>query len=139
MSNRSSSEESARDQGRKAKGRAAIGRQGEEEAARHLQVAGYCILERNFRTRRGEIDIVAEQRDGRGLILVFVEVKVLDSLPPEAVAYSVNARKRRTIRGVAEAYLYAHPERKQDRVRFDVIVLQNGFRDLQHLEAAFTD
>src|SRR2546422_8060575 len=53
-------------------GRSVLGEEGERAAARFLEARGYRILERNYRTRRGEIDLIAE--DGR--ILVFVEVKV---------------------------------------------------------------
>jgi putative endonuclease len=51
--------------------RAALGRHGEDLAAEHLRKAGYRILERNVRTRHGEIDIIAED----GECLVFVEVE----------------------------------------------------------------
>src|SRR2546427_10569892 len=53
-------------------GRSVLGKEGERVAAQFLEARGYRILERNYRTRRGEIDLIAE--DGR--ILVFVEVKV---------------------------------------------------------------
>src|SRR5438876_11445110 len=53
-------------------GRSVLGEEGERAAARFLEARGYRILERNYRTRRGEIDLIAE--DGR--VLVFVEVKV---------------------------------------------------------------
>src|SRR2546422_8671440 len=53
-------------------GRSALGKEGERVASRFLEARGYRIQERNYRTRRGEIDLIAE--DGR--ILVFVEVKV---------------------------------------------------------------
>src|SRR2546425_10313239 len=53
-------------------GRSVLGEEGERAAARFLEARGYRILERNYRTRRGEIDLIAE--DGR--MLVFVEVKV---------------------------------------------------------------
>src|SRR5207247_9286437 len=53
-------------------GRSVLGEEGERAASRFLEARGYRILERNYRTRRGEIDLIAE--DGR--ILVFVEVKV---------------------------------------------------------------
>ncbi|CAG0930904.1 partial hypothetical protein, partial [Planctomycetaceae bacterium] len=53
----------------------AIGKQGEDEAAAFLEGKGYAVLERNYRCRYGEIDIVA--RDGR--TVVFVEVKTRGS------------------------------------------------------------
>src|SRR2546428_9176136 len=53
-------------------GRSVLGEEGERAAARFLEARGYRILERNYRTRRGEIDLIAEDRR----MLVFVEVKV---------------------------------------------------------------
>jgi putative endonuclease len=72
-----------------------IGRIGEREALRFLKENGYRILERNFRTPFGEIDIVAE----RGRTLVFVEVKtrLTDSLGPPLLSVT-KIKERRIIR-----------------------------------------
>src|SRR5437879_12187458 len=73
-------------------GRSVLGAEGERVASRFLEARGYRILERNYRTRRGEIDLIAE--DGR--ILVFVEVKVrLDDRfggPAAAISRAKQAR-----------------------------------------------
>ncbi len=62
-----------------------LGREGEERGVRYLKALGYKILSRNFRTRFGEIDIIAKDRD----IIVFVEVKTRSDnsfgLPHESV------------------------------------------------------
>ena len=72
----------------------AVGRYGEDVAARHLTEAGLVVLERNWRCREGEIDIVA--RDGD--VLVVCEVKTRRSTtygtPLEAVTYRKAARQR---------------------------------------------
>src|SRR3989475_12933852 len=82
-------------------GRSVLGEEGERAAARFLEARGYRILERNYRTRRGEIDLIAE--DGR--ILVFVEVKVrLDDRFGGPAAAITRAKQARIAR-LAQQYL----------------------------------
>lgn len=99
--------------------RQGLGRLGERLAAEKLSDAGYQILERNFRCRYGEIDIIA--RDGEDL--VFVEVKTRRGnaygLPEEAVTW----RKQRTIIQVAEYYLALY-EYVACSWRIDVVAVQ---------------
>lgn len=91
------------------------GRAGEEKAARYLRRRGWRIAARNFRTRWGEIDLVAE----KGGVRAFVEVKTrADSRFAEAREAVTPAKQRRLIAS-AEAYLAAHPGELQPR--FDVI------------------
>jgi len=99
-----------------ASGHTEVGRKGEEAAARHLQSLGYVILERRFRTRAGEIDLVA--RDGN--TLVFVEVKARTSLACGRPAEAVDARKRGRIARVASLYL-ARECGRESPCRFDVV------------------
>jgi putative endonuclease len=99
-----------------------LGRRGEEAAARHLEARGYRVLERGFRTRAGEIDIVAEDRG----TLVFVEVKARSSLacgyPSEAVGW----RKRVHLLRAAALYLLGHGGADRP-CRFDVVeVVEDG-------------
>ena len=78
---------------------------------------GYAILARNYRTKLGEIDIIA--RDGE--TLVFVEVKTRrqnDPVPPEA---SVNANKQRHIHRVAQLYLTEKHLPYETNCRIDVV------------------
>lgn len=116
--------------------RRAVGKRGEEEAARFLQKRGFAILDRNVRSRLGEIDLVA--RDGKAL--VFVEVRTQrerEGDPPEA---SVRAGKQRRLGRLAQQYL------KWKRLgevpcRFDVVAVTLDAADrvttLRHLPAAF--
>ncbi|MEO6893035.1 MAG: YraN family protein [Ktedonobacteraceae bacterium] len=96
-----------------------LGRAGERLAERTLVDRGYHMLERNFRCRYGEIDLVAE--DGEDL--VFVEVKTRRGtaygLPEEAV----NARKQRKILEVASYYLDLHTCAERSW-RVDVVAVQ---------------
>ena len=115
--------------------RRAQGDAAEDRACRHLEVSGLTIVERNFRTRGGEIDIVARKGD----LLVFVEVRsreVPDFGAPEA---SVTPAKRRRIVGAARRYLSKVPPSSWSEARFDVIAIE-GSGDaavLRHYPAAF--
>lgn len=102
-----------------AKGRAHLGRLGEQKAGEYLQKQGYQILERNFRTGWGEIDIIA--RDNQ--FLVFVEVKTRLSkkfgIPEEAIT----PVKLATIKKMAEFYQTVHC-RAPVLMRIDVIAIE---------------
>lgn len=78
-----------------------IGLAAEEAAARHLKKLGYKIIERNFFSRFGEIDIIA--RDGE--YTVFVEVRYRKSESYGSGAETVDAIKRGKIKKTAEVYL----------------------------------
>ena len=82
-----------------------IGRRGEELARRHLEANGYHVLEANYRTREGEIDLVAEQ-DGA---LVFVEVRTRTGTTIGTPEESVTPTKRAHL--VAAARLTFRPTR----------------------------
>lgn len=96
-----------------------IGAKQEQFACKWLEQRGYRIVERNFRCRSGEIDIVARE----GGYLVFVEVKYRRSgesgLPQEAVDW----RKQRAISRVALYYLHRFGYQETTPVRFDVVAL----------------
>lgn len=86
-------------------------------AAGYLEGQGLEILERNFRTRTGEIDLIA--RDGR--YLVFVEVKYRRDGAKGDPAEAVDLRKQGRIRGAARYYLYSHGYGEDSPCRFDVV------------------
>ena len=89
---------------------------GENAAARYLQSRGYAILERNYRTDLGEIDIIARQ----GKDLVFVEVKSRTPSNSFAPSQSVTQAKRSRLARLARVYM-ATRARKDERCRFDVV------------------
>jgi putative endonuclease len=120
-----------------------LGQRGEELAVRHLEARGFEVLERNFRTRYGELDVVA--RDVR--FLVFCEVKtrivrrgVGDVLGPLA---AIGLRKQRQVRAMAREWMSdgrlegARPP----ELRFDAIGVSfdatGRLLALEHLEGAF--
>ncbi len=93
------------------------GLRGEETAIDTLKRKGYKIVERNYRTRLGEIDVIAEE----GGYLVFVEVKKRNTpLFGEAVC-SIDEKKKRHLVRTALFYLKTHGCPSDRRVRFDVI------------------
>lgn len=108
----------------------AIGANGEETAARFLISRGYAILDRNFRTRYGELDIVAQD----GVQIVFVEVKTRKNADFANAAEAVTPSKRRKLRHVALHWLTLR--NSEAAARFDVIeVYKNG--DINHITNAF--
>ncbi|MBU4175667.1 MAG: YraN family protein [Actinobacteria bacterium] len=115
--------------------RKALGRLGEDLACRHLDGEGFEIVERNWRTRDGEIDIVARKGD----LIAFVEVKARRGDRFGEPEESVTPLKMRRIRRVAAQYLRQAPA--SGEVRFDVIGIRFGAGDtvteLRHTEAAF--
>lgn len=115
--------------------RRAQGDAAEERACRHLERSGLTIVERNFRTRGGEIDIVARKGD----VLVFVEVRSRGESDFGTPEESVTPAKRRRIVAAARRYLSKVPPTSWRGARFDVIAIE-GSGDaaaLRHYPAAF--
>ena len=96
--------------------RQALGRKSEALAAKHLKKAGYKIVTKNYRTKLGEIDIIAKDRG----TLVFVEVKARQSARYGTPKAAVTQTKQRKISMVALAYLKA-THQMQTAARFDVV------------------
>ena len=115
--------------------RRARGDSAEERASRHLEGAGFTILERNFRTPVGEIDIVAR----RGDVLVFVEVRSREDAAFGSPEGSVTPAKRRRIAAAARRYLSNVPPSSWREARFDVIAIEGAgtAAALRHYPAAF--
>jgi len=115
-----------------------VGRRGEDEAVVHLKRHGYTILERNFLTRGGEIDIVAFH-DGT---VAFVEVRAVTGPARFDPRYTVGHRKQARLTRAAQAYASLHRlARENVMMRFDVITVifqpPHGEPDLRHIEGAF--
>ena len=114
--------------------RQALGISGENLACAELQRLGYAILERRYRTRFGEIDIIA--RDGQ--TIVFVEVKARRGDRFGQPIEAVNWRKQKELTKSAQVWIDRHG-RAEDSYRFDVVgVLMTGDRvRIRHVEDAF--
>ena len=117
--------------------RKGLGNRGEETAAAYLAQKGYAILERQYRTPAGEIDLIA--RDGR--TLVFIEVKTRSSARYGRPAAAVGREKQRRITRAAMWYMMS--EKRQSEAppcRFDVVEIfasPEGAWKARHLENAF--
>lgn len=113
----------------------AVGAYGERVAVRALEDAGWTVLDRNWRTRSGELDVVA-MRSGT---VAFVEVKCRRSLAFGTPALAVTPRKAARLRAVAAEWLAAHDLADAD-VRFDVVSVllpRAGAAVVERYEGAF--
>ncbi len=111
------------------------GRIGEEAAKRQLRKLGLKFLTANFRSERGEIDLVF--RDGE--CLVFVEVKTRTAGGWVRPAGAVNARKRRLLSMTALDYLKLLPDRRVS-IRFDIVevlLMEGKVSEIRHLPNTF--
>jgi len=109
------------------------GKKGEEQAAAALEASGLCIITKNFRSKYGEIDIIALD----GEIIVFVEVKSWSSFGMEDLQYGLNEKKQDKIIKTAKYFLLENREYNKMAIRFDVIFVKNN--SITHLASAFTE
>ena len=107
-----------------------LGHFAEWRAVWRLRLAGYSILARRYKTRLGEIDIVARRRHA----LVFVEVKARERIDDAAEA--VTERGRRRIVAAAELWLAQHPDDAGRNISFDVMLVAPG-KMPRHIANAF--
>ncbi|MDA0799282.1 MAG: YraN family protein [Chloroflexi bacterium] len=110
-----------------------LGTQGESIAAAHLEAQGMRIIDRNFHTRYGEVDLIAEEGDA----IVFVEVKTRRSAAYGTPEESVTPRKRERLLLTAQTYLQQH-ELDQRTWRIDVVAIRlqaNGPANINHIQA----
>lgn len=96
-----------------------VGQHGEDLAVKHLKRKGYKIIERNYRNRLGEIDIIAKHKG----VLVFIEVKARKTERYGHAKLAVTKAKQRKISITALAYLKSQ-YKTQPRARFDVVTVQ---------------
>lgn len=112
----------------KEKNKRSLGKEKELLAAEYLEKKGYCILERNFFCRQGEIDLIAMSPERE---LVFVEVKYRtdsrNGFPEEAV----DRKKQAKLKKASQMYLYRYPY--SIPCRYDVIsILGNEIRQIEN-------
>lgn len=107
-----------------------LGAYGESLAAEYLQKLGYSILERNFKKKQGDIDLVV--KEGKTLVVVEVKTRISDEYgPPED---AITARKISMLRRSVEYYLAIH-QIAYNSIRIDVIaIMLNADRSLQSLK-----
>ena len=107
------------------------GKDAEARAARYLEACGLHIVERNYRSRYGEIDLIA--RDG--VTLVFVEVRARSSNAFGGAAASITAAKRQKLTRTALHYLAGAGRTPQ--CRFDAVLLAGDDGPVEWIRDAF--
>jgi putative endonuclease len=113
--------------------RTSQGREGETRAAAALEAKGMRIVARNFRSRSGEIDIIALEND----TIVFVEVKTWARYGLEDLRLGVDKKKQGRIIETAKYFLREHRKYNGMGIRFDVVFI--GPHDIVHLASAFME
>ena len=108
-----------------------LGRAGERKAVEYLKKKGYEILDANFKTYVGEIDVIAKDGD----CVVFVEVKTRTDDSFGAPSEAVDFKKREKYYKVATEYLVKKYHSADVESRFDVIEIENG--EINHIINAF--
>jgi putative endonuclease len=112
------------------------GQYGEDRAADYLESHGFVILTRNWRTKTGEIDIIACIKD----TLVFVEVKTLPHGTSEILAHVLDIRKQKRIIETSKRFLSINRQYSNNYIRYDVIVVDMpGMPTVYHIENAFSE
>ena len=94
-----------------------VGILGEETAAAQYRKVGYIILDANFHSRFGELDLVAFRDD----VVVFVEVRTRDENAEITPAETVDVHKRRKLILAAQNFLVMNPDLNEFSMRFDVV------------------
>ncbi|MBR5900158.1 MAG: YraN family protein [Clostridia bacterium] len=107
-----------------------LGRAGEVRAANFLKKKGLEIIETNYKTRVGEIDIIAKDKNA----IVFIEVKTRSDDGYGAPAEAVDRKKREKYFKTATEYLVKN-EQTESECRFDVVEINNG--EINHIIDAF--
>ncbi|GAA4661450.1 YraN family protein [Gordonia humi] len=108
-----------------------IGRLGEDVAAEYIAGLGWTVLDRNWRTRYGELDLIAADGD----TLVVVEVKTRASRTFDDPAAAVTPQKLRTMRRVTRQWL-SEQDRFWPTIRFDIVSIRLDLADPDDLERA---
>lgn len=108
----------------------ALGMQGEQLAYEYLKEKGYKILERNYRNKTGEIDIIAKKNNR----IIFVEVKQKSSLKFGYPREMITSQKIKKIRDTAIMYLQSH-KLIGNQIQFDCIEIID--KKITHIENCF--
>ncbi len=98
-----------------------IGNKYEDKACEYLKNQGMSLIERNYRCKIGEIDIVAKDEERNEL--VFVEVKYRKSQAAGGADFAVNTKKQQKIKKVASVYMLHHQISSDTFCRFDCIMI----------------
>jgi putative endonuclease len=110
-----------------------LGQKGEEVAVNHLCTKGYEVIERNYKWKNAELDIICRKND----LLIVVEVKTRNSKALGEPFLSVNRSKQRQIIKVTNHYIESNDV--QEEIQFDVVsvILNQHQLQIEHIENAF--
>ncbi|MDX9802372.1 MAG: YraN family protein [Spirochaetia bacterium] len=109
------------------------GKSGEDKACKYLEKKGYTVIARNYRSKKGEIDIVAKD----GSFLVFVEVKSWGSVPFSEAGFSIGRLKKSRMIKTVKQYLFENQKSVSGLdIRFDLIFINPREGTLTHSENA---
>ena len=112
-----------------------VGNNGEQEACNYLKSNNYTIMNRNFRCRSGEIDIIAN--DDSTNELVFIEVKTRKNFHYGMPAEAVTRKKQKHIVSATKYYLFINKINNKRFIRFDVIEVINANKTIiNHIKNA---
>lgn len=109
------------------------GKDAEAYACCHLQAQGLQLLQQNYYTRRGEIDLIMQDKDS----LVFVEVRYRRQSRFGSAAESVDRRKQSKLIACANHYLQAFPGIAGQPCRFDVVSIGGNMKRIEWIMNAF--
>jgi len=110
------------------------GKKGEDLAAEYLTSIGFEILERNWKNRFEEIDLIALDKE----LLVIVEVKTRSSLAFGKPEESVGLRKQRLLVNAAEAYIQKSNSNRETRFDIISVIISGQSHSFQHIKHAFS-
>jgi putative endonuclease len=110
-----------------------LGKQGEDQAVKHLAHAGYKILRRNWRSGKLEIDIIAENKD----FIVFAEVKTRSEDFLEDPRTAITREKQRSMIFAAENYIKWNNVDKESRFDVITVIKKGNSFVIDHIENAF--
>jgi len=109
------------------------GKIGEDKAVDYLVDAGMKVIDRNYRSKYGEIDIVAQLDE----TIIFVEVKNWSAFGADDLQISLDSRKQQKIIKTAKFFLFKNRKYSNMAIRFDVVFVKNN--SVTHLASAFVE
>ena len=110
-----------------------IGLKGENKAAEYVEKNGISIISRNYRSRKGEIDLIGTD----GPVIIFFEVKTISSNDFDTIEYLIDRKKQERIIMVAREFLFKNKKYNSMLIRFDILYINNEKDEIRHIKNAF--
>ena len=109
------------------------GKDAEARACCYLQAQGLQLVQHNYHSRRGEIDLIMQDKDS----LVFIEVRYRRQSRFGSAAESVNRHKQSKLIACANHYIQTYPEHARQACRFDVVSIDGNMDSIEWIKNAF--